>query len=283
MFGLQSSDLILVDANNRQVRPAGNGTSVALGASNAKGAWTQLIASAADDFHWVEVIFNGDTGASRAKLMDIGIGGAGAETVWIPDLVAGPVSVYQSAGVTVGGCRYVFPLKGKAGTRLSSRGQVNNATAGTCNVVVRLFKARHPDRLRTGSRVIAIGIDSANSRGQAITEGTAADGTYTELGSIPAGARPWFWNLGVTYDAATKSAKAHCADLAIGVAADTTTANKRMLVEDYPIAATTTPQISHPVPGAAWGLGLPGESLYGRQQDSGAAETGFYHAAYGVI
>ena len=286
MFGQYTTGFRLVDANNRQIRPGAAGaagTSITPGASNAMGSYTELLASSADDCHGIEVVFNSDTGSTRAKLFDIAIGAGGSEIVILPNLVCGPVPIYQSAGNVVGGARYFFPVFVKAGTRFAARAQVNNATAGTCNVIIRLYKANRPDMLRCGSRVIAYGVDTANSRGTAITEGTASDGTYVELGTIAAGERPFHWNLGITYDAATKAARAETADLAIGPAGDTSTAGKRLLVEDKPIAGTTTPQINVPVSFDVYARGLPGESLYSRQQSSGAAETGFYHAAYGVV
>lgn len=101
------------------------------GSANTKGSWTQLVASTALDYEGLIVALtnlNDFAAADATWLVDIGTGGAGAETVLIPDLYAGMDS----------GNDFAYPLGGlgpfavdiPAGTRIAARAQSTTTTAG---------------------------------------------------------------------------------------------------------------------------------------------------------
>lgn len=159
----------------------GAGTTITANATiNTKGATpTQLIASTAADSYAIQVHVhnNATSNTNTATLLDIMRGGAGSETVLIPDLMAGWV---HPVTTTNAWRTYTFPLFIPSGTRLSARSQ-SVVTAKTCSVAITLMQ--RPTQLGfVGTRVTAYGVDSANSRGQLHTAGaTSTYGTATQL------------------------------------------------------------------------------------------------------
>lgn len=164
----------------------GAGTTITANATiHTKGATpTQLIASTAADSYgiFVHVHNNATSNASTATLLDIMRGGAGSETVLIPDLMAGwalPVST-SNAWRT-----YFFPIFIPSGTRLSARSQ-SLVASKTCSVGITLLQ--RPTQLGfVGTRVTAYGVDAANSRGTLCTGGaTSTYGTTVSLSASTA-------------------------------------------------------------------------------------------------
>lgn len=99
------------------------------GTADTKGAWVQLTASTTSPVRWMAICLNTDsrdqTAASR-WLVDVGVGGAGAEQVIIPNLGA---IVSASSDVVAPGY-YCLPVNVPTGVRLSMRAQclINTAT-----------------------------------------------------------------------------------------------------------------------------------------------------------
>jgi hypothetical protein len=159
----------------------GIGTTITANATiNTKGATpTQLIASTANDSYGIQIHVhnNASSNATTATLLDIMSGGAGSETVLIPDLMAGWIHPVASTNAWR---TYTFPLFIPAGTRLSARSQ-SVVASKTCSVAITLMQ--RPTQLGfVGTRVTAYGVDSANSRGQLHTAGaTSTYGTATQL------------------------------------------------------------------------------------------------------
>jgi len=82
--------------------------------------WYQVLASTTYDSYGLLVnVNNGFTTATNVtRLIDIGVGGAGSETVIIPKLLCGQEGTYT----TTGGMWLYFPMFIKAGTRIAARG-----------------------------------------------------------------------------------------------------------------------------------------------------------------
>lgn len=155
---------------------ASTGTTVtASGTINTKGSWSQLTASTAFDVSHLQVFVRADT-AFAGYLVDIGIGGAGSETVLIPDLLV------QSR--TDAGYIFQFPLAVPAGTRVSARCQSTTVSA-TCRVAV--VAAGSPWGLHVPcSRVVAMGVDTADTGSTVTVEPGAvanAKGSWVEVTS----------------------------------------------------------------------------------------------------
>lgn len=91
---------------------AGPGANVTSG-SGAKGAWTQLIASTSEDYKGL--LMSIGSGNGNGILTDIGIGGAGAEAVIVPNLMAVARSTAFGQAVAL------IPIMIPAGSRVSAR------------------------------------------------------------------------------------------------------------------------------------------------------------------
>lgn len=172
--------------NNLLATPAGGIGASAVGDASihTKGAWTQMFAATSFDVEWVVVGFANSFGAATQTdaLVDIGVGGAGAEVVLIPDLLAG------WAANSVGGGPRVFcaPLFIPRGTRVSARVQGLQASK-TVNIPMWLFSGSRDVSQPTFSKVDAIGVSTAASQGTSVTAGNSgAEGSWTSIGSTTA-------------------------------------------------------------------------------------------------
>lgn len=174
--------------SNAATNPSGNfGTAVnnPAGAANTKNTtWTELIASTAFDALYVQVIVgvNNAANTNTATLIDIGIGASTAESVLIPDLLAGFSGQLSGGG---GGPRhYMFPLRVPAGSRISARA-ASVRTSGSTRVEIQLWGGpRNPDMWWSGQQVVAYGINTADSGAVSVTAGNSgAEGTVTSIGT----------------------------------------------------------------------------------------------------
>jgi len=109
---------------------AGTVVSLTLGLSNAAGAWTEIITSTAAEASWIQVAAYSASSAGRAPaiLLDVGIGGAGAEVAVISGMQVGMVS-------TTGGLPWM-PLRIPAGTRVAVRAQNSDTLPTSMGVTV---------------------------------------------------------------------------------------------------------------------------------------------------
>lgn len=152
---------------------------VTAGASpNTKGSWVQLIEATPFDYSALYVTTTGED--ATFILFDIGLGGAGSEQVIIPDLL---VQFNSGGGDSSLGQRvFALPVFVPAGARITARSQSGvGGGAPRCSVMglsPSPFKA-------VGGRVIAIGVDSGNSRGSQVDPGGSAHtkGSWTTLSS----------------------------------------------------------------------------------------------------
>lgn len=150
------------------------GTSLTTGVAHTKGSYVQLTASSAHDTNAVYV-YACDGSAAGTYMIDIATGGAGSETVVLPNLLFDFTNALNTEAIG-----FVFPLRIVSGTRISARAQSNNSTA-TCDVII-VIDGNAPAPASGGTSWLALGADTATTNGTVNTAGNAnAKGSYTQL------------------------------------------------------------------------------------------------------
>lgn len=248
-------------------------------ASGAYPAYAEILGNTSDETFFMEVTFSGnDFGAeARNTLVKLGFDYAGGTTytdLEISDLLASCASVM--AGTAGGiGVTYSFPLRLPAGTAIAATASTESATARTLSVWIKLYgKPSHPELIRYGSFVRTYGSTFASSSGTAVTPGTAAEGTYVDLGTLSDDI--WWWDFGVGISDATMAARVLHFDLAVGDAS-----NKRQVIQNALIATTANETINKPAAAMAHET-RSGDHVYGRGQCSASLDTNYSMIAYGV-
>lgn len=209
-------------SNVDATRPAATfGTSVSFNASaNIKGSFTQVLGAIANEALGIMISVNSVAvaAASGDCLIDIGIDPAGGTsyTVLIPNLLCSCAGTYAIGH----GINYYFPLRIPAGATVAARGQRATA-AGTFSIIVRLFgKPERPEVVNYGVAVDAFGVNTATSGGTAITSGTTAEGTYTQIGSATTVPYKWLQQgMGIN-DTTMTGSLVYALDLAFGDASN---------------------------------------------------------------
>ena len=219
---------------------------------------------------------NSASGNARDTLLNIGRDPSGGTsfTTFISNLLC-----TDAANSGVGYIRYYFPIWIKSGTALAAQASVNNGTVATLRVWVTLFAApTHPELMRVGSYVTAIGAVTGTSRGTTVTPGTSgAEGTYVSLGtpSVP----HWWWQCGMGISDGSMSVGVQFADIAAG---DGT--NKILLLENIPFATNAAEVVAGVLTMAGCSKELAASiEIWGRLSNSLATNDGGYSlAAYGL-
>jgi len=157
-------------------------TITASSTTHTKGSWTQMVSDTGGRSLgiaiWLDNTATSNTNTSM--LVDIGIGGAGSETVLIPDLAAGYALNPSVANVAHS---YFFPLFIPAGSRIAARAQAQIASD---TVVCRVNLFQRPMGVGwVGTRVTAYGVTSASSRGTTCTASGTMN-TYGTAGTLSA-------------------------------------------------------------------------------------------------
>ncbi len=150
-------------------------TCTAAATDHTKGAWAQVTASTARDYDALLIALNVNSNAI-GELFDIGVGGAGAEQVVVPDLLF--------AGLDRHALYFLAPVAVPAGSRIAARMQATNAGAGTTTGQVAVMGICG-SFLSTPSaaRIITLGITTASTKGTTLDAGASAGtyGAWTEL------------------------------------------------------------------------------------------------------
>jgi hypothetical protein len=262
---------LIQDNHNARVA-ASQGTSVTP-AVGSKGSWAQAISSLTSDVYGLMIVIhsNNTSGASRNSAVDIGIGGAGSETVLIPNLLGGNATGYTSTG---GGLWYYFPVFIAAGTRVAVRAQSTVTTA--FNVFIQTVqRPLNPAMVKSATYAEALGISLPT--GTALTSGTSAEGSWTLMGTT---SKPcWHWQLGAEIPSSniTHSSVTYTFDLAVG---NGTSFN---VILQNQLFVTTSAEVAF-MPPYTIGAEFPvdaGASIYIRGQCSGTPQT-VNVAAYGA-
>lgn len=258
----------------------GFGTTITPAVAPSFGAWA-VVATGAEvtqDVYGIQICFNNNFTAAttRNTLVNIGVdntGGTTYQTV-IPLLIASSATSYVLGG---GGIWYYFPLYIPAGSQIAVQATGTLATA--FSAFVNLYgQPRRPDAVRCGSYVDAFGAQVLNNTsGTAVTLGTTAEGTYTQLGAATTKTY-WWWQIGYGCVDTTMTAATIHADLAAGTAT-----NKKILFENQLWQTTATEQVSCIIQTAnAYNNVAIGDIIYARGQCSGTPDTSTNFIAYGL-
>lgn len=212
---------------------------------------------------------NAFTAAGRDTLLNIGADPAGTTSfvTIIPNLLvscAGSITPATNGG---GGVFYYFPLWIRAGTSLAAQASVNNATVQTFAVVVTLVAGpTHPELLRCGSYVTALGAVTATSRGTTVTPGTsAAEGAYVSLGTptLP----HWWWQCGYGIQDTTMNNGMIMADIGAGASG-----SQELLIENDIFIVGAGETINKPLTPRTYNRDVAGSvEIWGRASNSLAA------------
>lgn len=149
--------------------------SVTSGASNTPGAWTELVAAATVETQWLIVCVSGTfvSTAAATALLDIGVGGAGAEVAVVSSISCGQIgTLANQQGATV-----VLPVRIPDGARLSCRLTNAHATPPTANVRATTYRGAGGHTFQSPSSLVAIGANVAASKGVDVT----TNATWTEI------------------------------------------------------------------------------------------------------
>lgn len=149
--------------------PAGSGT-------NTKGPWSQLIAATTYDVDLLAIQVR-SAGTDQNALMDIGVGAAASEVVIVPNLYDsydGLVSdISRSNGFIL------CPVSIPNGSRIAIRCQASVADGIVLGRIVPCGGGFR--RLTPLGKITDYGTDTANSRGTAVTSGSADFGSWVQL------------------------------------------------------------------------------------------------------
>lgn len=245
--------------------------------NNVYGAYAEVVGNTSDDTYSIRIQFSSNdvVAAARDTIVTLGFDFAGGTTyadMTIDHLLASCAGPTQLAFV---GVSYSFDLYVPAGTAIAAKASVNNATVGTLYCAITLL-GRPSRPVWAGRYVRTYGAVTATSRGTLVVPGTAAEGAWTQLGTIAAGdtIKAWEFGYGVN-DADMGSRHVRC-DIGVG---DVT--NKKVVAPNGMVCTTTVERLcklAHP----CFARGNAGDLVYGRMQTSGAVDTDESLIAYGI-
>lgn len=141
--------------------------------ANTKGAWSTLISGIATPGAWISLgVDRFSTVGDRAALVDIGIGGAGSETVVAPNLVMG-YRFYRNT---------LFPLHIPAGATVRARAS-SPLTSDFVRIRTHVFHGEPDGGLSVPGRITAYGVVTASSGGTLVSPSASSNvkGSYTQL------------------------------------------------------------------------------------------------------
>ena len=171
---------------------------------------TQVTASTAYDADWVKITIHATAVAATVtdSLINIYLGGAGAEVLFIPNLVAGWGADLGTDVPHV----YQFPVRITRGVRISADLR-NLIPSDTAQLMIDLYQTN--GALWSGAGVDQVGAVTASSRGTTVTPGAASEGTFTTLGTTN---RLWRYVLPVIMSNSDTTQVTDSGDMDIGTA-----------------------------------------------------------------
>jgi hypothetical protein len=147
-----------------------NITTISCSTAHTKGSWTEMLASLSANTKEIVISMLYSNAGSTAFLFDIGIGGAGAETPIINNVIYAPSPDLSVLVMPI-------PIGIAAGSRISARCQASVTAARSLTLAIEFISG-------TSSAVVTtIGADTANTKGVTIDPGASAGtkGSYSEL------------------------------------------------------------------------------------------------------
>jgi len=247
---------------------------VSLTPTSSYSTWFEIIADSliTEDCYglFIAVRANGGGGSNKLLAINVGVDSAGGTSyvTIIPDLLFGnAVDVH-----------YYFPIYIKAGSAVAIQTNCSHGSNIQCAMQV-YGKPTAPETIAWGSKVIAYGV--TGRAGVAVTAGTAAEGSYTEIGTVGSDDRPFWWQYGVNVTDTTMVSDRIGVDLAIGDGS-----NFRQITNNSLILTDTSENVTRHanMMNQGYGPAAPGEKLYARMQyANGTADTGWSIAMYGLV
>lgn len=202
----------LTAANRDGTTVAGHAT-----VANSAGNFVEIFPSTVNNARGVWVMAwdgaNSINAINAASLISLATGGAGSETIVIPDMDFGG-TYPQGSSPRGSGKVYHFPgINIVAGSRVSL--QVRSAVAGRSYLcVVALDPLLTTDV--SESTVVAYGADQANSRGTSVTPGSGAFGSWVEIGTTSRAHSVWSVGYDTLGDASIVAASSVLVEIAYG-------------------------------------------------------------------
>lgn len=252
----------------------GVGATITPGTSNAKGSWVDLFGgTVSDDSFGVWLAFHDSTGSGNDILADIGVdvSGGTSYSVLIPNLIAGYCTGFSTNTTGPFGHCYYFPLFIPAGARIGCRAQTSLATAVAVKLRSRLFqKPSHPELVKCGDFVDAVGVNTGTSRGTVIAAGGRVQGSYGSLGTAPRDA--FYFEKGCAMVATVASN--NFVDFAVGNP-------QRNLVSRMKLGCVSGVIAEEYIPSRFRYATIPaGAALYARAESDDSTPDTFYAAMY---
>lgn len=275
MLQAQSSEWGWIFHSHAGTRPSltGLGATITPGASNAFGSYTTVVGggSVTTDVWAIEICVNtgGVSGSNRDMLLTIGIDEAGGTsyTDKISNLYASNTAGSHAS------MSFYFPLGIKSGTSIGVKASVNNGTAGSVRVYMKLFgQPSRPECVRRGSYVQSIGVVTASSRGTLITPGTTSDGSWVDLGALTLPA--WYITAALGNNSMAVTDAALHMDVAIGESG-----SEKIVLADM-VGSINSAENVVAFPESAYIDAAIGDNVFARMQTSGTAIATLSAAAY---
>lgn len=157
----------------------------ASGSTNTKGSWAQVVSATDRDWYGFWISFSAavsPSGLNAAQLVDVGIGGAGSETVLVPNILAGGRFPTTTGTISLVDCALYVPIGIAKGTRIAVRTQAASASR-ICRVNMwGESGSSAPRPIYSGCDTY--GIDLSTSKGVELTSNASANtfGSWTNVG-----------------------------------------------------------------------------------------------------
>lgn len=239
--------------------------------------YATLISSLNFDVYGITIMFSNvfTTATATSILVDIAVGAAAAESVIIPNLIAGSATEFTSSAKP-GGQKYYFPLYIPSGARLSATAQAL-IVSDTVQVAVFCHGAPRNPGVWTGTRVTDYGTNAGTSKGTDVACGlSAAEGTYTQLVASTSEAHDYMaFGVGGAADTTFQPGVVFL-DVGVGAATEAT------LVQNLPFSTSSAEDVSMPFPFSSWVPVANAQRIAARLSTDNASAQSYDVAAYGV-
>ncbi len=235
--------------------------------------WTEVIASTTYDSYGMLVNLNSGftSGTNVTRLVDIGVGPAGSETVIIPKILCGQEGTYTSSS----GVWLYFPMFIKAGTRVSARGTY---VKRALRIYIQLVQQPlAPDGFVYGTYCEALGYVNDTQGGTAIAAGASGEGSWVSLGTTTKPLFAWQMSVKPIHTDTANAAVVYDVDLAVGNGSQFVD-----IIQSAHLTTTTAEARAFQVPLFCNHYPVKtGSTLYARAQCSGSPDQ-LVVMAYGV-
>lgn len=172
LIGGRSLAALLDNNRGKDACQTSSGT-ITTGGANTKGSWVGVIDPTSEDCYALSIMIPNTT-VVRDYLIDIGIGGAGAEVAVVANLL------HTSTNAGQVGSQLIVPLFIKKGARVSTRGQCNVATQNLQIHVTTLTRKQYLEQPLTCD---TYGAATGDSGGVSVDPGATINtkGAWSEL------------------------------------------------------------------------------------------------------